>query len=125
MKKIISRILVLKEDDSVASFARTLGMPQQSVDNYLSARRKLPLDFIIAICHRCHVSADWVLGFTDERQGTCAPRPDPDSAKRIAALEAEIAALKTEKTLLEAKNAAFLESFKAIGKSFKAIGEGK
>lgn len=114
--RIIERISQVMGDINPSNFAKIVGVSQGTMSNYMTIKHDPSLKAIYNMCHRCHVSADWVLGFTDERQGTCAPRPDPESAKRIAALEAEIAALKTEKSLLEAKNAAFLESLKAIGK---------
>ena len=94
MKKVIERILELKGGRSASAFARALGMRQQTVDNYLSSRRKMSLEFVYSVCCRCHVSCDWLLGFTDERTGSAAPVTDEDAAKRIEELEAECSRLR-------------------------------
>lgn len=47
----------------------------------------------MSVCENCHVSADWLLGFTDSRTGTAAPATDPALAALIAEKDAEIARL--------------------------------
>lgn len=96
MKNILSRIIACKYTDSTAEFARKIGLHPQTVDNYLTEKRKISLEFFIAVCRNCNVSADWLLGFSDSRTGTCAPAPDPAVAKKLAEAEAEIARLKGE-----------------------------
>ena len=116
MEKILERILAVKSDNSVASFARSLGLSQPSVHYYLSGERELSLKFIYHVCYRYHVSADWLLGFTDNRQGIATPAPDAATLAKIAALEAENAALKDESTRLKAENTAYRFALEAIGK---------
>ena len=93
MKNILSRIIACKYTDSTAEFARKIGLHPQTVNNYLTEKRKFSLEFFIAVCRNCNVSADWLLGFSDSRTGTCAPAPDPAVAKKLAEAEAEIARL--------------------------------
>ena len=90
MKNILRRIISCKGADSTAEFARTVGIHPQTVDNYLTEKRKISLDFFIRVCQSCNVSADWLLGFTDSRTGTCAPSPDTASLAKIAELEAKL-----------------------------------
>lgn len=87
MKKILTRVLECKGDRSAASFARMLDMRQQTVDNYLTGRRKFSVEFLASICCSCGVSADWLLGFTDDRTGTAAPATDPAMAEKDAEIE--------------------------------------
>lgn len=92
MKKILARINLCKEEDeSTASFARRIGVSQQTTHNYLSGGRKISLEFINSICCNCQVSADWLLGYTDERTGTAAPVADAALTKRIEELELALA----------------------------------
>jgi transcriptional regulator with XRE-family HTH domain len=109
MKKILSRILECQGNKNASQFADLLRMSQQSVHNYLSGKRKLSLNFIISVCCKCHVSADWLLGFTNDPKGTAAPTTDPTLAALIAEKDAEIARLKGKIEGLEL-------AFKAFGK---------
>lgn len=92
MKKIISRIKSCMEtDESVNSFAQRIGISQQTTHNYLSESRRLPLSFIISVCCNCGVSADWLLGFTNERTGTAAPVADTALQKEVEDLKHKLA----------------------------------
>ena len=95
----------------MSAFARTLEMPQNTVDCYIKGRRKPSVELILRVCTRFHVSADWLLGLTDVRavQTSCnpvAPRApvgesfgqNPDLAQRIRALESRIRALESQPT---------------------------
>ena len=66
---IIARIDELRGNRSVSGFARFLGMPQKSLDNYLKQGRKPSVELILLVCTKCHVSADWLLGLTSDRGG--------------------------------------------------------
>jgi transcriptional regulator with XRE-family HTH domain len=92
MKKILARINLCKEEnESTASFARRIGVSQQTTHNYLSGGRKISLEFINSICCNCQVSADWLLGFTDERTGTAAPIADAALQKKVEDLKLKLA----------------------------------
>lgn len=90
---ILPRILAFNGKNSVRSLARILRMNPQTVDNYVSKRRKISLDFIIAICYSRQVSADYLLGFTDDPKGTAAPVTNPVLEAKLAEKDAEIARL--------------------------------
>ena len=64
---LIRHLKELQGDLSVTAFARVLEMPQNTLDCYIKERRKPSVDFILRICAKCGVSADWLLGLTDAR----------------------------------------------------------
>ena len=90
---ILPRILAFNGKNSVRSLAKVLRMNPQTVDNYVSKRRKVSLDFIIAICYSRQLSADYLLGFTDSPTGTAAPVTNPVLEAKLAEKDAEIARL--------------------------------
>ena len=99
MKKVLARIDELRNGQSVNSLAIALEMAQTTLNSYLLGKRKPSIDLIKRICAYFDVSADWLLGLTDERGGgaPCTAKPSqlsPD--KKVAELEAENAALKGE-----------------------------
>lgn len=108
MKKVLARINLCKEEDeSTASFARRIGVSQQTTHNYLSGGRKISLEFINSICCNCQVSADWLLGYTNERTGTAAPVAD-------AALQKQVEELKLKLALANAKIEGLELAFKSL-----------
>jgi transcriptional regulator with XRE-family HTH domain len=120
-EKILKRINLCKKTDNMSEFAGIVGLPSQTVDNYLSKRRKLSLQFLMSVCENFHVSADWLLGFTDSRTGTSAPATDAATLAKIAALEAEIAAIKAEKDAeiarLNGENQGLRFALESLGKA--------
>lgn len=54
---------------SVKQFALKLGMTQQTVDLYIKGARKPSVKFIYNICCSFNVSADWLLGLTEQSGG--------------------------------------------------------
>ena len=68
MKKIFSkRLLELVGDQPVAAFARFVGIGQNSIDRYLKMQRTPNGDAIRQIAQAANVSADWLLGLSDQR----------------------------------------------------------
>jgi transcriptional regulator with XRE-family HTH domain len=116
MKKISERIRELRGDKSQVAAARQLGIAQQGWARYESGAALPGAEVLHRICCRFSVSADWLLGFTDNRQGIATPTPDAAALAKIAALEAENAALKDESTRLKAENTAYRFALEAIGK---------
>ena len=50
---------------NVSEFARFLGMKQQTLDNYIKGR--IPsVEFVVRLCSKCCVSADWLLGLESD-----------------------------------------------------------
>ena len=74
-KIILKRLKDLQGENSVSSFARFLEMPQKTVDTYINGQRKPSVEFIMRVCSKCHVSADWLLGLSDERGGSQSAAP--------------------------------------------------
>lgn len=116
MKKIIARINMCRGAYSVSEFAVKVGFPPQTVDNYLSERRKLSVQFLIAVCTNCSVSSDWLLGFSDVRRGTAAPPSNPELQSQLVNKDAEIAMLKSEVTRLNGENLGLRYALEALGK---------
>lgn len=117
MKKVLERIISLKDADSTAEFARTVGLHPQTVDNYLSEKRKISLEFIIRVCQNCNVSADWVLGFSSDRRGTSAPPSSLELQTLVSELQAENARLNAELVRVNGENVGLRYAVEALGKS--------
>ena len=66
-KLFLSRLKELQGSNSVSAFARYLEMPQKTVDTYIKEQRKPSVEFVTRVCSKCHVSADWLLGLSDQR----------------------------------------------------------
>jgi predicted transcriptional regulator len=64
---IIERVKLVQNGMSTVAFAKTLGMTQQTVDQYLKLKNKPSLEFVMNVCSAFTESADWILGFTDTR----------------------------------------------------------
>lgn len=90
-----ARLAELKGDMTVSAFARLCDIPQPSMDKYMKGRIP-PIDVARQICSRLGVSADWLLGLSDERGGHGTASGAMDDGARAKALEAENAALKGE-----------------------------
>lgn len=65
MDAFISRLKSLIGDNSVTSFARSIGVAQQTLDNYLRGRDP-KASFVYRLCLELGVSADWLLGLSDD-----------------------------------------------------------
>lgn len=70
----LERLKSLQGDQSVSSFARFLGIPQKSLDNYTKGLRKPSVELVLLVCSKTGVSADYLLGLSDDpspaRQGS-------------------------------------------------------
>jgi len=73
MADFLDRLRKLQNGKSVSEFARFLGMNQKSLDNYTKGERKPSTNFIITICTKCSVSADWLLGLTEKQTSPTEP----------------------------------------------------
>ena len=61
------RLKDLRQDKDLKqeAIAMTLNITRQQYQLYESGKRKLPIDLLIDLCLFYNVSADYILGFTD------------------------------------------------------------
>ena len=97
LKKFFDRLDAVRADRTVTEFARDCGINQPTMFNYHRRTRVPSIETLAQICITNMISADWLLGFTDERTGTAAPVAD-------AALQKEVEDLKRKLRELEAEN---------------------
>lgn len=62
------RLRDLREDRDLkqSDISEYLGMKQPQYNRYETGMRELPLHHLVALCRFYNVSADYILGFTDE-----------------------------------------------------------
>ena len=115
-KAFLRRLKELQGHESVSAFARRLEIPQKSLDCYIKGEHKPSVDLLLRVSTKCGVSADWLLGLSDERglAQTAAPSAVPPQTKKNlgrlsmqsdADLLAEIRALKARVAALESQPA--------------------
>ena len=65
----IERIKQFRQENklSQADIARTLGITQQQYFKYEKGTNELPIRYLVAICQAYNISADWLLGLTDNK----------------------------------------------------------
>ncbi len=91
--QIVARVDSLRGGRSVSSFARFIGIPQKSLDNYLKQGRKPSLELILLVCSKCGVSADWLLGLSPESRQTHETSVSAVNAAKLEGLKAAIRSL--------------------------------
>lgn len=62
-----TRLKELQGDMSATDFAKKIGLSRQTVGFYLNGDRIPDSETLIQICQSCHVSADWLLGLSEEK----------------------------------------------------------
>lgn len=90
-KIFLQRLRILQDDRNVVQFATASGIPPQTMACYCKGQREPGIKNLSIICSANAVSADWLLGFTDERTGTAAPVADAALTERIKKLELDLA----------------------------------
>jgi len=73
MADFLDKLRKLQNGKNVSEFARFLGMNQKSLDNYTKGERKPSINFIMTVCTKCNVSADWLLGLTEKQPSPAEP----------------------------------------------------
>ena len=63
----VMRLRDLQGEESVSAFARRLQIKQQTLDACIKGQRKPSAELIYKVACNCHVSADWLLGLSDQR----------------------------------------------------------
>lgn len=76
MKIFFERLKELKGSQSTAAFAKSIGIPQQSMDRYLKGRVPT-LEVMKQLCLVYSVSSDWLLGLPDHSTGSVATANGP------------------------------------------------
>lgn len=108
MKKIIDRIKEVTAGRSVKSVAEEIGLPQTSLNAYMTGRHKITIELIKQISATFGISADWLLGLSDDRGGASSAVGDSEKAKLLAKihdLEIEVATLKNALSLVGGRRA--------------------
>lgn len=73
----ITRLIELQGENTVTAFARYLELPQNTLDCYIKGRRKPSVELVLRVCKKCGVSADWLLGLSEDRGGSQSSAPMP------------------------------------------------
>lgn len=70
MKSINEIIYDLRIDNDLfqSDVAKILGISQQYYSEYEKGKRELPIRHLIKLCKLYNVSADYILGFTEEQK---------------------------------------------------------
>lgn len=67
MDSFLKRLESLQGATPTAAFARQLGVNQKTLDHLVKGERKPSVEVVVAICSKLNVSADWLLGLSDEK----------------------------------------------------------
>ena len=85
------RLKTARGDETQASFAKRLGISQVAYSRYESGQREPSLDCLYQIGLLTGVSADWLLGLTEERSAARgAGASEADWRSRARAAEAKL-----------------------------------
>jgi len=65
----MDRIKQFRQENNItqAQVAETLGISQQQYFKYEKGVNELPIRYLFAICKAYHISADWLLGLSDQQ----------------------------------------------------------
>ena len=80
-KIVVRRIKELLGSNTETSMAKFLGIPQVTLNYCLAGKRKPSLELIYHICDKYKVSADWLLGLSEDRGGVYSAAPTPQVTK--------------------------------------------
>lgn len=108
MKKIIDRIKEVTAGRSVKSVAEEIGLPQTSLNAYMTGRHKITIELIKQISATFGISADWLLGLSDDRGGVSSVGGDAEKvqmANKIRELEIKVATLENALSLVGGRRA--------------------
>lgn len=98
MKIFANRLSELRGMNSQSIAAQRIHTSQQNWARYESGGVLPSIKVLHQICEEFNVSADWLLGLTDNKKGVVLHTPDPRESARIADLEAKVQQLQGENT---------------------------
>ena len=90
------RLRELRGNLSQDDFALKIGTKQTTLSNWERGFREPNFNGLILISTSCEVSADWLLGLTDDRAGGSPAVANAEYQKKLSDLEAENISLKGE-----------------------------
>ena len=63
------RIKALREDNDLTqkALAKYLNIAQNTYSQYENGKREIPINMLIKLCQYYHVSADYILGLTNDK----------------------------------------------------------
>lgn len=91
-----SRLKELRGVSSKINFSRKIGVKPTTYCAWENDTKMPAASAIASIANLIGVSADWLLGLSDDRNGRVSTTPDPTFSAKIAELETEITRLKGE-----------------------------
>lgn len=98
-----SRLRELRGDVSQEDFALKIGTKQTTLSNWERGFREPNFNGLALISTSCEVSADWLLGLSDERGGVSSVGGDAEKARmanKIHELEIKVATLENALSLV-------------------------
>ena len=95
-KNFTARLRELRGFVNQTNFARKFGVKQTTYSCWEMGTREPSITMLTKIISDSNVSADWLLGLSDDRNGKISTMPDPTLTAKIAELESEITRLKGE-----------------------------
>ena len=107
MDIFVERLNELRGKMTVSAFARKANIHQPSMDRYFKGRNP-SIEVLVQISTQFGVSADWLLGLSDDRRGGTPAGVDAitaDLQKKIHDLEVENAALQKALSLIGGRRA--------------------
>lgn len=95
-KNFTARLRELRGFVNQTNFARKFGVKQTTYSCWEMGTREPSIKMLTKIISDSNISADWLLGLSDDRTGKVTTIADPQQSIRIAELESEITRLKGE-----------------------------
>lgn len=103
----------IRGDLSQSEFSGKIGVKQTTYSSWERNVKEPSYEIVGRIVRQFGVSADWLLGFSDDRAGRISAASDSQAAQKVAELEKENA-------LLRAENAGLKYALDALGKGVTA-----
>lgn len=113
------RLRTLKGNASKTEFAKTIGISRQSMWFYLNGDRIPDCEILVQICQKCNVSANWLLGLSEDPSIKSASVDELGlSPKSVSAL-LNIRAMEDASEILEVLNMLLVDSSVIFAKTIK------